>query len=190
MPNACQLGGSEIQSSLRHSKRSAPTCNKSLCGRWPVSLLVSSCWGGACGQSTRALHPAASRHRPNRGLSCSSGRCAAARWRLRTLAWPGKGRRMGGWPRAGGCLEPSSCHRAAALQRWQTSRGQGSGERSPCLLHTIPVSGSAGKTRRDLLTGHMSSPQRRTKTGVQPDSSTHFFQNSPGGVSLYDDAQS
>lgn len=117
----------------------------------PVSQLASSWWVAACGQSTLVLHPAASRDPPNTDLSCSSGRCAAAHWRPRMLAWPGKGRRRGGWPQAGGCPEPSSCRQVVAPQRWQTSRVQGSGERSLCPPHMTPASSSAGKTSR---TGH------------------------------------
>ncbi len=112
----------------------------------PVSLSVNSWWVAVCGQSTRVLRPAASRHPPDTGLSYSSGRCAAARWRSRTLAWPGKGRRTGGWRRAGGCPGLSSCRQVGAPQRWWTSRGRGSGERSLCLPHMTPASNSAVKT--------------------------------------------
>ncbi len=112
----------------------------------PVSPLVSSWWVGVCGQSTLVLRPAASRHPPNTGLSCSSGRCAAAHWRPRMLAWPGKGRRRGGWPRAGGCPELNSCRQVVAPQRWWTSRGRGSVGRFLCPPHMTPASNSAGKS--------------------------------------------
>ena len=112
-----------------------------------LCFTVVSSWSvGVCGQSTPAPPRAASRRPPNTGLSCSSGTCAAARWRPRMLAWPGRGRRRGGWPRAGACPEPSSCRRVGAPRRWRTSRGRGSGERSPCPAHMTPASDSAGKT--------------------------------------------
>ena len=53
-------------------------CHWVIQGQCPDSLLVSSWQSGVCGQSTLELHPAASQHPPNRGLSCSSGRCAEA----------------------------------------------------------------------------------------------------------------
>lgn len=111
----------------------------------PVSLLVSSWRGAVCGQSTLVQRPAASRRPPDRGLSCSSGTCAAAHWRPHMQAWPGKGRRRDGWPQAGVCPGLNSCRRVVALRRWRTSRGQGSGERSPFPPHMTPALNSAGR---------------------------------------------
>ena len=130
-----QRGGSEIQRCLPQKKLSSS----------PIFPLVNSWWLATCGQSTLALRPAASRHPPDTGLSCSNARCAGARWTPRMLAWPGKGQRRDGWPRAGGCPELSSCHRAVALLHWWTSRGRGRGERSLCPLHMTPASTSSGK---------------------------------------------
>lgn len=105
-------------------------------------------WVAVCGQSIPALLPAASRRPPNTGPSCSSATCAAARWRPHTPAWRGRGRRKGGWWRAGGCPGPSSCRQAGAQQRWRTFRALGSVGRSPSLRRTTAASNSAGKKKQ------------------------------------------
>lgn len=114
-------------------------------------MLVSSLWGGACGQSTLVLRPVASRRPPNRGLSCSIGTCAAAHWRQRMLALTGKVQRKDGWPLAVECPEPSSCRLVVAQQRWRTYRARGSGECSLSLPHTTPTLNWAGMTKHLFL---------------------------------------
>lgn len=83
-----------------------------------VPLPASSWWLAVCGQSIPVQLLAASQRPPNTGPSCSSGTCAAARWRPHTLAWRERGRRTGGWWRAGGCPGPCSCRQAEARRRW------------------------------------------------------------------------
>lgn len=94
----------------------------------PLRCTSSSLCGVYAG-NTPALLPGASRRPPGTGPACSSVTYAGARWTPRRPAWPGTGRRTGGWRWSGGCPELGRSHLAVAQLRWRTCRVPGSAAR-------------------------------------------------------------